>query len=517
MRKRGADPVLVLYNLPRAAAPLREQSQRMESEYGVLHEVSAVASALGHMNIPFRIAGARSLLDLPAILSAAQERLIFNLVEALHPDAPAGYSVPAICESFGKSCTGSDTACQLLAMDKWQSKAVLQAAGLPTPDGALIPLGGSLAAIRLSRGPYIVKPALTDASEGIDADSVVRDIGPALRRAIARVHRHFRQPALVEQMIGRRELNVSLLQRGRAVELLAIAEIDFSAFPSDRPPIVDYAAKWLEESFEYLNTPRILPARLTDRQREEVERLALTAWRALKCRDYTRVDLRLTEQGHPVILEVNPNPDIAPESGFAAALQHAGWRFEQFVKVMLRNAQNRLPETEWTYRARKLPPAPVNFTVRRVQAADRDSILGLLRASKFFRPDEIDIARDVLDTSIAKGAEGHYQTFVADERGKTIGWISFGPASCALGTFDIYWIAVAPRRQRYGIGKALLQYAEMQIRQRGGRLSVIETSSRSIYDATRQFYVRLGYREAAVLRNFYAPGDDKVIYLKALN
>ena len=193
-------------------------------------------------------------------------------------------------------------------------------------------------------------------------------------------------------------------------------------------------------------------------------------------------------------------------------------QFDQFVKIVLRNATLRLPDAHVKYRARKKAVAPpAGFTIRRVRADDHDAIMNLLHESRFFRLDEIEIAEEVMNESIVKGIDGHYQTFVADEKGKAIGWLSFGATSCSLGTFDIYWIAVAPRRQRYGIGKALMQFAEAQIRERGGRLMVLETSGRSIYDATRKFYLRLGYREAAALKDFYAPGDDKVIFMKSLN
>jgi ribosomal protein S18 acetylase RimI-like enzyme len=92
------------------------------------------------------------------------------------------------------------------------------------------------------------------------------------------------------------------------------------------------------------------------------------------------------------------------------------------------------------------------------------------------------------------------------------GWVCFGPTPCSEGTYDLYWIAVSPHCQGQGVGKALMAFAEERIRQRGGRLIIIETSGRAIYAPTRGFYLGLGYTESARVPDFYAPDDDKVVY-----
>lgn len=157
------------------------------------------------------------------------------------------------------------------------------------------------------------------------------------------------------------------------------------------------------------------------------------------------------------------------------------------------------------------------MTLRHTLPGDRDAVVALIEATGFFRPVEVEIAREVLDDALARGPEGHYQSFAAEEHGHPVGWICFGPTPCTLGTFDIYWIAVAPDRQGRGVGKALMAHAERLIRERGGRLVVLETSSVERYHATRQFYLRNGYREAARIPDFYAPNDDKVVYTKCLS
>jgi GNAT superfamily N-acetyltransferase len=155
-------------------------------------------------------------------------------------------------------------------------------------------------------------------------------------------------------------------------------------------------------------------------------------------------------------------------------------------------------------------------TVRLTKPADRDAIMAFVTATGFFRPDEIAIAQDVLDDALAEGADGlyGYRSYTAVLDGKPVGWICFGPTPCTLGTYDIYWIVVAREHHRMGIGKILLAQAETCIRDASGRVAVIETSSKELYDPTRAFYLKHAYFEEARLRDFYAPGDDKVVYLK---
>jgi GNAT superfamily N-acetyltransferase len=137
-------------------------------------------------------------------------------------------------------------------------------------------------------------------------------------------------------------------------------------------------------------------------------------------------------------------------------------------------------------------------------------------ATGMFRPDEIDIAAEVLDDALAKGPSGHYQSCTAELSGRAVGWVCFGPTPCTVGTYDIYWIAVCRTVQGKGIGKALMAHSERSIGQFGGRLAVVETNGREQYEPTRQFYLRCGYGIAARVKDFYSVGDDKVIFTKGM-
>ena len=512
--------VLVLYNTPRSGTDTG--GGFLESDAGVLDEVRAVENALRTLGICGRSVGVKTLAELPAVLSCAAEPLVFNLVEGFHVRPEEACYVPALCEGYGKMCTGNDSAAILICTDKWKTKGILRNADLACPEGHVVYPGHPVPRLGLTAGKVIVKPMATDASEGIDDSGVleVTDL-PGVCACVARLHEQFRQPVLIERFVGERELNVSVLRRGDKIEVLPIAEIDFSAFAKERPRIVGYAAKWLPESFEYNHTPRIIPAPLSLAQAERVRQTARDAWNVLDCRDYVRVDFRLDDRGEPVILEVNPNPDISPDAGFAAALAAAGIPYHEFVAAMLENALRRLqarvlPTQAGEGKPRKATTAVTEVVIRITEPRDRQPIIEFLRDTGFFRPDEMEIATEVLDDALAKGPSGHYQSFTATIAERPVGWICYGPTPCTLGTYDIYWIGVDRTCQGKGIGRLLMEYAEENIRKLGGRLVVVETSGRAIYDATRAFYLRVHYTEATRLPEFYAPNDDKVVYLKRL-
>jgi len=509
--------VLILYNSPQPSG-----HAFVESEAGVLGEAEAVGRALDSLRIPHRAIGVRWFEELPAVLAAADEPVVFNLVEGFWTDTSLAMLAPTVIRSFGKAYTGNDAKGQLLSLDKWQSKTLLRAAGLPTPQGLIVQPGHRAAAKDLFDGPYIVKPAQADASEGIDDTSIIQKQGKALHEAVRRVHDRLGQPALIERYIDGRELNISVIWRNGEPQVLPLAEIDFSAFEAGRPRIVGYEAKWLEDSFEYKHTLRVIPAPLPKRLAEEIRKLAVAACRALACFDYCRADFRLDKANRPYILEVNANPDISPGDGFAAAAEAGGISYEALVRLTIDNALARVPDKASPQvrpqraHLKKAPGTP-SIEIRRCRHEDRQVVLSFLAETGFFRPDEIDIAREVLDAALADGPKGHYQSFVACVKGEAVGWICYGPTPCTLGTFDIYWIGVAPAWQGRGIGRALTVFAEQAIAQRGGRLLVIETSSREAYRPTRLFYEALGYHEAARIAEFYGPADHKVILLKNID
>ncbi len=508
------EQVLILYNTPEEVG----RGMFEESNNGIIKEVEAVASALSACDIPFRTRGIKSLKELPDILSNPRERVVVNLVEDL-PQGPLDASLlPYTCEAYGKGVTGNSSLCLIRSLDKMLSKTMLMKAGLPCPPGELFYPGDLPGIHSLPEGPYIVKPPRSDASEGIDQESFIKEPGSALDAAVERVHKVYKQPALVECFVGTRELNVSVIQYKGRVDVLPIAEIEFRNFDDGRPKIVDYQAKWITDSFAYQNTVRVIPAPIDQETAERVRRIALGAWYTLGCRDYIRVDMRLDEAGKVYIIEVNPNPDISLDAGFASALIAGGIPFENFVSATVDNALGRRPRLSAIgFHAETQSESIREKTrVRYAEASDRERVLGLVSDTGFFRPDELEIAAEVFDDAVRSGSGGHYQSFVAEYCDEVVGWVCYGPTPCTVGTFDIYWIAVTQELQGMGFGRILMEYAESEISRRGGRLSVVETSGHERYASTQRFYLAMGYHEASRIQDFYDTGDDRVVYIKSL-
>jgi ribosomal protein S18 acetylase RimI-like enzyme len=137
----------------------------------------------------------------------------------------------------------------------------------------------------------------------------------------------------------------------------------------------------------------------------------------------------------------------------------------------------------------------------------------IVASTNLFRPGEIDVAVELVETRLAKGAPSGYELLFAEQAGEVVGYACFGPNSLTVGSWDLYWIAVSPAVQGNGIGRLLLDEVQRHVAAAGGGRIYIETSHRADYAATRGFYERCGYRLEAVLEDFYAPGDSKAIYV----
>jgi ribosomal protein S18 acetylase RimI-like enzyme len=146
-----------------------------------------------------------------------------------------------------------------------------------------------------------------------------------------------------------------------------------------------------------------------------------------------------------------------------------------------------------------------------LQRSHRSQLEEIVRATGVFSEAEVAVALEVFDEAFAD-----YEFIGAFEEDTLIGYACFGPTPATDRTYDLYWIAVHPKAQRSGAGAALMTEVEWQLEQRGARLVVVETSSRDDYASTRRFYHKRGYNEAARVRDFYSPGDDRVVFSKRL-
>lgn len=157
-------------------------------------------------------------------------------------------------------------------------------------------------------------------------------------------------------------------------------------------------------------------------------------------------------------------------------------------------------------------PHAAVVALRPLRASDRAPLVAILQATQVFQPHEIDIALELIDADPKLG----YRFFVAEVEGVVAGYSCYGSTPCTNGTWDLYWIAVDPALQGSGVGWTLMRATEDAMRAEGGRIMVIETASKPAYDQTRAFYLKYGCTEVARVPNFYAVGDDKVIYTRNL-
>jgi ribosomal protein S18 acetylase RimI-like enzyme len=155
--------------------------------------------------------------------------------------------------------------------------------------------------------------------------------------------------------------------------------------------------------------------------------------------------------------------------------------------------------------------------VRPMKPEDREAVLDIVRATGIFTPVEIVCAQEQVDIFLSQPGQQDYFLVVAEnDKGKVVGYMSYGPTPLAEGAYDIYWMAVAPGVQGRGYGRELARWLEDRVKDWGGRLILIETSSQSKYERTRKFYLNLDYREVARIPDFYKPGDDRITYARYL-
>ena len=259
--------------------------------------------------------------------------LAFNLCEGIDGVAELEPSVIAVLELFGVPYTGSSSWTTSLCLRKPIVNGMLDRAGVPVPRWASVRRGG--AAPRGVGFPAICKPAAEDASIGIEQRSVVRTTRALTARLDAMLERW--DEVMVQRYVDGREVNVGIL--GDAV--LPIAEIDFAGMPRGIWRIVSYRSKWDTGSAEDLGSLPRCPAPLPPRVATRVRSTALAAWRQVGGRGYGRVDMRIDPTGRPWVLEVNANPDIAPDAGLARMARVAGISYPALVRTVCELALER--------------------------------------------------------------------------------------------------------------------------------------------------------------------------------
>ena len=285
-------------------------------------------------------------------LPEADRPVIFNLVESLAGQTYTEYVVPRLLHRLGFRYSGAPSEALRQSGSKLLAKKIFEANGLATPRYQVVRrVGQKRFDVPL---PAIVKPATEGGSLGITHEAIVRD-PQALTARVDYVIETYHQPVLVEEYVVGRELNVAVWGNARP-EVLPISEIDFQWTDDPMRKIVSFASKWEKDSIEYHQTPGICPAPLKPDERKRVETAALKAYRLLGVEGYARVDMRLRD-GMPYLLEVNANPDLAPEAGFFRSASAAGHTYESMIAHILELGLER-PAAQPRPAARPQPAVP---------------------------------------------------------------------------------------------------------------------------------------------------------------
>ena len=311
--------VLVLHSDVAPGAPPEEEDTLIAAA-----AVEAALTARGYS--ASRAPYAKERAALATLLDKVSPDIIFNLVEGIDGLGRLAPEAPRALAALGWRFTGVGAEPMDLTNDKPRAKALLRAAGLATPDWCVAPGWDGL-----DGRAWIVKAALEDASLGLDDGCVVAGRAAVIARAQACAAR-FGGDWFAEAFIAGREFNIAMLN-GR---VLPMAEMRFERWPEGKPRIVGYDAKWEEESSGWNGTVRAFGV---ERDEPDLAAALQTAcervWRLFGLAGFARVDFRVDETGTPFILEINPNPCITPDAGFAAAAAEAGMGYDDVIEALV--------------------------------------------------------------------------------------------------------------------------------------------------------------------------------------
>ena len=293
-------------------------------EIDTLISAEAVAGAVAELGYASEVIAVDLDLNHFHALKRLDPLLVFNLVDAVRGDGRLAPVVPSLLDAVGLPYTGAHCGAWLETLSKVATKLKLERAGLPTP--AFSADGAGLDA----DAPFIVKAVWEHGSLGLDEGSVVK--GSEVARAIAERTERFGTAHFAEGYVEGREFNLALLEERGRPRVLPIAEIVFEDWREGAPRIVGYDAKWTSDSAAYAGTPR----RFGLEQEEPVlaaklAKLAKSCWDLFNLAGYARVDFRVDGRGEPWILEVNVNPCLNPDAGFAAAAAASGLSYRHLI------------------------------------------------------------------------------------------------------------------------------------------------------------------------------------------
>ena len=323
-------PVVILHNVDSSWT----EAEVQEAE-GYL---TTMANALADHGHPVDLAQVRRDVAGPLVRYDPREHIVFNWCEGIDGVPRSGDLIPPVLEELGFAYTGSDARTLATTQDKSAVKVVLDELGVPTP--AWRTFGSPDEVEDWDIFPSIVKPVAEHCSFGITEGAVVSSL-KELRKRVAYVLGAYGGRALVEDFVIGREFNVSIWGNGQPAPL-PLYEIDFSDIADPYRQVVDFDAKWTKGSYTYEHTPSRCPADVDEQVADRIRSVAMAAYKAHGLRDFGRIDMRVRDR-QPYVVDVNSNPDITIDGGFAKTAAAAGYNYGAAISRIVNLAAHRRP------------------------------------------------------------------------------------------------------------------------------------------------------------------------------
>ena len=276
------------------------------------------------------------------ILKSLDPDIVFNIAEGFFGESREA-QIPAILDMLQIPYTGSDPLTLATCLDKARTKEILSYYAIPTAPFLIANEIDQIKNLKLTF-PLFVKPVWEGSSKGIFSSSFVSNT-KELSKQVERIITEYSQPALIEEFLSGREFTVAILGNGDEAEVLPIVEIEYKDFPEGFIPIYSYEAKWIIDTKENPLDVFSCPANLSPVLETKIRQVALNAYKTLRCRDWSRIDIRLNADNIPNIIEINPLPGILPDpkenSCFPKAARTAGLSYDEMLNKVLFAAAKR--------------------------------------------------------------------------------------------------------------------------------------------------------------------------------
>jgi len=321
---------------PKPPARKKKSRKKAKREKEDREEIFEALEKLGHEPFYQVLDGSPQCLN---SLAKCESDLIFNLTESFAGDDTKEMHVAAYLDLLGMPYTGAGPHASFLAQDKAIAKKMFAFHGIRTPYFATSYRGSIEHAHDISF-PLIVKPLAEDGSIGINADAVVTSVKELMER-VQDIQNEFDSPAIIEEYIEGREIYAAILGNYESAQVLPLVELDFSKLPKGTPKIASYDVKFEKDAEAYKLTKSAVAEDLDEETITRLTETALAAHRAVKLRDYGRIDMRLSAKGDVYVIEANPNPWLSSKQEFVMAAKASGRSYTQLIGEIVELAMAR--------------------------------------------------------------------------------------------------------------------------------------------------------------------------------